>query len=102
LIPSKRIIIMVIGLLVLEMLVPEARSLKQRRMVINSIKQRLHNKFSVSITELEENPRPDKCRLALAHISNEKAFSNRILSKAVDFVEQSREVILEDYSITFL
>ena len=93
---------MVIGLLVLEMLVPEARSLKQRRMVVNSIKQRLHNKFNVSITELEENPRRDKCRLALAHISSENAFSNRILSKAVDFVEQSRKVILEDYSITFL
>ena len=86
----------------MEMLVPEAGSLKQRRMVVNSLKQRLHNRFNVSVSEESEDVLRNKCRMAVVHISNKNAFTNQVLSKAVNFVEQSRKVILEDYNLTFL
>ncbi len=93
---------MVIGLLIMEILIPDANSLKQRRMVVNSIKERIHNKFNASVAESRDDSSRNKCSLAVVHISNENAFTNSVLSKVVNFVEQQRKAILEDYSLTFL
>ena len=93
---------MVIGLLLLELQIPDVETLKQRRMVVNSLKDKIHNKFNVSISEISEELLRNRCTMAATHVSNQKTFSNRILSKIVDYIEGSRKAIIEDYSITFL
>lgn len=93
---------MVIGLLLLELQIPDAHTLKQRRMVVNSLKDTMHNKFNVSISEISEQQLRNRCTMAATHVSNQKSFSNRILSKIVDYIENTRKVVIEDYSITFL
>ena len=93
---------MVIGLLVLELLIPEVTTLKQRRMVINSLKDTVRNKFNVSISDVGEEGARNQCTLAVAHVSCETKYSNQVLSKIVDHLEQSRKVLIQDYSLTFL
>ena len=93
---------MVIGLLLLELQIPDVHTLKQRRMVVNSLKDHIHNKFNVSFSEVSEEQLRNRCTMAATHVSNQKTFSNRILSKIVDYIESSRKTIIEDYSITFL
>jgi len=93
---------MIIGLIVLELVFPDVHSLKQRRTVVQSLKDNIHNKFNVSVSEIGENRLRNRCTLAATHVSNQKSFSNRILSKIVDYIEDSRKTIIEDYSITFL
>jgi uncharacterized protein YlxP (DUF503 family) len=44
---------MPIGLLTLEIHIPEAHSLKDKRQVIRSLKDRLRNKYNVAVAELE-------------------------------------------------
>ena len=44
---------MTIGLLQLDLLLPEANSLKDKRRIIKSLKDRLHNRFNCSVAETE-------------------------------------------------
>jgi uncharacterized protein len=93
---------MVIGLLLLELQIPDVHTLKQRRMVVNSLRDNIHNKFNVSFSEVSEEQLRNRCTMAATHVSNRKTYSNRILSKIVDYIESSRKAEIEDYSITFL
>lgn len=62
---------MIVGTLRVRLLVRESRSLKDKRQVVKSIKDRLHNGFNVSVAEVDAL---DHCQLAvlgLAMVSNE-------------------------------
>ena len=44
---------MIVGLLTLDLHIPEANSLKSKRMVIKSLIQKIKNKFNVSVAEVD-------------------------------------------------
>lgn len=62
---------MIIGTLRVRLLLREARSLKDKRQVLNSIKDRLHNEFNVSVAEVEEQDHRQVAVLGIAMVSNE-------------------------------
>lgn len=64
---------MVIGSLRVRMLVRESRSLKDKRQVVKSIKDRLRNSFNVSIAEVEAQDHRQLVVLGMAMVSNETA-----------------------------
>ncbi len=46
---------MIVGVLELELAIPSADSLKAKRMVLRSLKDRVRRQFNVSVAELEDN-----------------------------------------------
>jgi uncharacterized protein YlxP (DUF503 family) len=90
---------MTVALCRLTLRLPENSSLKGKRMVVKSIQQRLHNRFNVSVAEVEHN---DKWQLAGIHIvavANSGTHATEVIDKAVDYIEQLRldvEIIAED------
>jgi hypothetical protein len=58
-----------------ELAIPGAQSLKDKRMVIRSVKERCRSRFNVSVVESGENDKWQRCRLmfALAAISESAA-----------------------------
>jgi uncharacterized protein YlxP (DUF503 family) len=93
---------MTIGLCTLTLRLPENGSLKGKRQVVKSIQQRLHNKFNVSVAEVEHNDLWQLAGLAICCVSNSSAHANEVLSKALDFVHNMRldaEVIEEDIEL---
>lgn len=60
-----------VGTLKVRLLIREARSLKDKRQVVKSIKDKLHNSFNVSIAELEELDHRNLAVLGIAMVSNE-------------------------------
>ena len=93
---------MVIGVIEVELQVPDSTSLKMKRMVVKSLKDRIRNEFNVSIGEVSGLSSMRACTLGIAHISNDKQYSNRVLSKIVNFIEAARTVELVDYHLMFL
>jgi hypothetical protein len=93
---------MVIGVLQLELGIPGADSLKTKRMAIRSIKDRIRHDFNVSVAEVDDNELWQHAVLAAVTISNDQRFANQVLSKVVDLVEHSRDLVVEDYSLSFL
>lgn len=62
---------MIVGTLQVRLLIREARSLKDKRQVVKSIKDRLRNGFNVSVAEIEEQDNRQLAVLAFAMVSNE-------------------------------
>jgi uncharacterized protein YlxP (DUF503 family) len=93
---------MVVGLLEMDLRIPEAQSLKDKRSVMRSLCERIRNKFNVSVAEVDGGDMRRQATLGIAHISNEQKFSNQVLSKIVNLVENERGVALIDYRLAFL
>jgi uncharacterized protein YlxP (DUF503 family) len=91
----------VVGLLQVELTIPSADSLKAKRMVLRSLKDRIRKNFNVSIAEVDDNDQWQSAVLAVALVSNDKRFANQVLSKVVDFIESSRDLVVDDYQLGF-
>jgi uncharacterized protein YlxP (DUF503 family) len=90
---------MVVGVLQVELRIPSAGSLKAKRMVLRSLKDRIRRNFNVSVAEVDENDLWQGAVLAVVVVSNDKQFANRVLSKIVDFIEGSRDLTVYDYQL---
>jgi uncharacterized protein len=90
---------MVVGVLQLELTIPEAMSLKDKRRVVKGLKDRLGSRHNVSVAEVGELDEHRRCVLALAMVSNDRRFTDSCLSKIVDEVRHQRGVVLADYEI---
>jgi uncharacterized protein YlxP (DUF503 family) len=62
---------MIVGSLRVRLLLRESRSLKDKRQVVRSIKDRLRNSFNVSVAEVEELDHRQLVVLGFAMVSNE-------------------------------
>jgi uncharacterized protein YlxP (DUF503 family) len=62
---------MIVGSLRVRLLVRQSRSLKDKRQVVQSIKDRLRNQFNVSVAEVEAQDHRQLVVLGVAMVSNE-------------------------------
>ena len=62
---------MIVGTLRVRLLIREARTLKDKRQVVKSIKDRLKNGFNVSVAEVDALDNRQLAVLGLAMVSNE-------------------------------
>jgi hypothetical protein len=77
---------MTIGLLTVELHLPEADSLKSKRFVLKSLKDRVRNKFNVSIAEIEFNDLWQRCQVAIACVGNETKIVNQTLDGVLSLI----------------
>jgi len=93
---------MVIGVLTLEVDIDGAFSLKDKRMTVNRIRDRVRRRFNVAVAEVADNDVWNHACIGVVAVSNEQRHVNQMLSKVVDFVRTIRDCSLEDYSLEFL
>jgi uncharacterized protein YlxP (DUF503 family) len=93
---------MVVGVLQLELAIGDAMSLKDKRRVIRSVKDRIANGHNVSIAEVGALDQHRRSILGVAMVSNDSRYVEGALSKIVDFVKAIPAVDLVDYQIDLL
>lgn len=81
---------MSVALCNLTLRLPENASLKGKRQVIKSIQQRLHNRFNVSVAEVEHNDLWQLAGIAVCAVSNDATHATEVVSKAVEYIEELR------------
>ena len=92
-----------VGVCRIELHLPGNRSLKGKRRVLKSIVTRVKNRYEVSIAEVDHLNQWQLATLGLAYVSNDARHANEVLSKAVNFIEESRfEVEILDYRIEII
>ena len=79
-----------VGICKVKLRLPDNLSLKGKRQVVKSVTARLKNKFNVSVAEVEDNDLWQLATLGICFVSNDKRFTNEVLSKAVEFVVNSQ------------
>lgn len=93
---------MTIGVLQLELSIADAMSLKDKRRVILSLKDRIAHAHNVSIAEVGALDEHRRSMIGMAMVANDKAYVEGALSKLVDFVRMVPQVNLIDYQIEML
>jgi len=93
---------MVIGVLKLELYLPGSNSLKSKRQILKRIKDRTHNRFNVSISEVDNGDLWQRATLGVAVVSKDQRYANGVLSRIADNVEREDAAEVIDIALEFL
>jgi uncharacterized protein YlxP (DUF503 family) len=85
---------MVVGVVLFEIHIPQAQSLKEKRMVVKSLRDRLRNKFDASVAEVALNDLHQRARIAATIVSNEGEVVRSMIESMVGFIETQGEAQL--------
>lgn len=92
----------IVGILVFELNMPQCGSLKEKRRILNSLKDRIKNNFNVSISEIDMQDKWQRAILGIAAIGGSKGLIDSALSKILNFARDFRIADLVDYEIEIL
>jgi uncharacterized protein len=79
-----------VGVARIELHMAENSSLKDKRMVVKSVAQRVRNRFNVAVAEVDTQDAWHVATLGIVCVSQDPRHSNEMLSKAIDFIAEER------------
>lgn len=77
-------------------------SLKEKRMVIKSIIDKVKHRYNVSIAEVESQDYHQVLVIGIACVSNNTRHANSMIQNVLDYIENNTEAIVEDREIEIL
>lgn len=93
---------MTIGVLQIDLRIHGSRSLKDKRRVLKSIKDRARTRFNCSIAEVDFKDQWGRARLAVCVVGDDSRFVNTQLNEIVRFASTAGAAELLDYQIEML
>lgn len=91
-----------IGLLQAALSIPDAYSLKDKRRVIKSLKDRVVNKMNVSVAEVGQQEVWNRAELAFVTVAAEKSVVEKRMSEISERLEKNTDWILLELKTEFL
>ena len=92
---------MVVALLSIELHLPGSRSLKDKRMVLRGIKDRLR-KFNVAVAEVDHHDLWQRAGLGVVTISTTNAHADQELAAVVDEIERLEPGLITRTEVDYL
>jgi uncharacterized protein len=86
----------VVGLLVLELHFPGARSLKDKRQALRSLEQKIRNRWNVSVAEVEHQDLWQRARLAVVTVNTDHGHLEATLESVAGEAASARDILLVD------
>ena len=83
----------------IQIYISDSRSLKDKRQVISSLKERIHNRFNASVAEVADQELWQRAELGVAVVSSAVQHCDEMLAKIVNFIEGDHRVQLLDYQM---
>jgi hypothetical protein len=78
---------MAVGLLTLEIHIPDSRSLKDKRQVLRSLKDRLRGRYNVAVAELDHQESWQRAQIGIVSLSNDAAHLEQSLRAVLNEAE---------------
>jgi uncharacterized protein YlxP (DUF503 family) len=89
----------VVGLSVWELQVPGCASLKEKRQVVKSLKDRLHARFNVSAAETGHQELLQRAEISVCVVSGDRRHAQSVLSSADAMIAgEGRARIIDSYT----
>ena len=79
---------MAIGLLTLDIYIADSHSLKDKRQVLRSLKDRLRGRFNVAVAELDHHDNWQRAQIGIVSISNNAAHLEQSLRTVLGEAEE--------------
>ncbi|MBC8646830.1 MAG: DUF503 domain-containing protein [Thermoanaerobaculia bacterium] len=93
---------MVLAYAVYDLHLPGCRSLKEKRMVVRSLKARVRNQFEVSAAEVADQDLLQRARLGVAAVGPDQEPLDALLQNILSFVESNLDGHILDYHNEFI
>ncbi len=87
---------MIVGTCRVSMHIPDSGSLKAKRFALRRLKDRVRNKFNVSVAEVDDFDLWQRATIGVAVVANEGQFANQVISNVVGMIEKDRNVVVID------
>jgi len=78
---------------------PTLESIKDKRRIVVSLKERLANRFHLSVAEVDLQDSLHFAQIGAAVVSNSRSFGESVMHKALTFIEENCEGVLMDAQI---
>ena len=89
---------MVVGVIAWELEIVAAQSLKEKRSVVKSLKDRLHERFNASVAETAHQEKWQKAELTACVVAGERRHADQVLESLDRFVAGDPRVrIIDSY-----
>jgi uncharacterized protein YlxP (DUF503 family) len=85
-----------ISLLTIELMIPWARSLKDRRSAVRGLKDRLRSRFNASVAEVAYQDKWQRAIIAVCIIGNDKRELESNMSKIRQLCEEAQDMQIVD------
>lgn len=85
-----------VGQCTLDLHVPNCQSLKEKRRIIKSIKERLKNRYNVSVCEFGDLSLWQRTQLGIVTCGNERTIVDSTIKTVINFLERVHTVTLLD------
>ncbi len=92
---------MTVGLLIVELHIAGAHSLKEKRMVLRRIKDRL-KKFNVAASEVDHQDLWQRAELAVVTVSPDQSHADRELAAVADEIDRVEPGLITRTEVEFL
>ncbi|WP_438318632.1 DUF503 domain-containing protein [Candidatus Caldatribacterium sp. SIUC1] len=86
-----------VGVCRVELFINGSSSLKDRRRVVDSVKQRLRNRFNVSVAELSEDSQWQRGSLGISCVARDAQSVESLLHQVLEFIENDDRVEVTDW-----
>ena len=93
---------MVVGLCTLELHLPGVGSLKGKRQILLSLKERIRTKFNVSISEVDGQDLWQRAVLGVACVANDRRYTNQILDSVLNLVRANPSIEIVQHHMELL
>jgi len=77
---------MIVGIMVVTLFADQSHSLKDKRQILSSLKERLRQKFNIAVAEGDFQDLWQKSRLGIVAISTSKAVLERAFRQVEEFI----------------
>ena len=92
---------MVVGLLTIEMHIPGARSLKDKRMVLRGVKDRI-KKFNIAVAEVAHHDLWQRAALGIVTVSTDERHADQELAAVAEEIERVEPGLITRRDVEFL
>jgi hypothetical protein len=83
---------LVVGTCLVSLHIPNSGSLKAKRLVLRRLKDRVRNKFNVSIAEVDGFDLWQRTTLGIAVVSRDRRFADKVISSVVGLIESDTSI----------
>ena len=90
---------MIVSMIQMIFEIPDVDSIKEKRRIMRSVKDKLHRRFRMSAAEVDLLDSLSFGHIGAALVSNSKSFGESVMHKAFEMIEKEIPVRIQDMSI---
>ena len=89
---------MLVAVALFELHIEFAESLKEKRMVVKSLRDRLRHRFEVSAAEVGLQDLHQRSRLAVSFVTGSRKTAEALLERMQDFIESNTDAVVAGWT----